>query len=624
MNTQERRLFVIGLLLVIGVSLFLAQSTLGTKFDRIFRDQITDTRIRNEITIVGIDDASLQTLGAWPFDRSTFAKALDVLYKKGARLVVFDVLLLEDRSGDASVRTSLLSNKKETIFASKFNGSNELLKSVYRDTMYVQSGVAHVFPDDDGKVRSIVLSQKDSFGNCHNGLAYQAFISYSKNSNQLCDTENKEFLYQDKLPKTISFGEVVRDEIHESMIRDKVVFIGSNTLDLEDHFIGRNGEKIPGVYVHASIFATLLNNSFLVPFTNAPYIFLLLIFLISALLIGLVIKNPLIQGVGIIIGALGIIILTLFLLSLHLLVSASFLLFPYVLVSLYAVMFRYSITEKKNTYIKELFGQYVHPKVLSTILKNNNLKFGGEKKYMTILFSDIRGFTTLTENMEPEELVNTLNKYLETMSPLIMEREGVIDKYIGDAIMAFWNAPISVTHHEDKAVRASLDMIEALHKMDTTTPLTIGIGLHAGDVIVGNIGSTVRINYTIIGDAVNACSRLEGLTKKYGIEIIASEQIKNAVTAHDIVWRSIDVVRVKGKKEVMKLYQPLRRTTETERILHITDNAFLHYQNKEFTIAQSLYASLEDTYSKKMIERIELVTTHTPKHWDGVWDWDEK
>ncbi len=624
MSNQERRLFYVGLLLVVGFSLFLAQSTLGIKVNQIIRDQITDTRIRNEVAVVGVDDASLKMLGAWPWDRSAFAKVLEVLYAKGARLVVFDVLFLEKRNGDQEVQTTLESYKKDVVFASKFNTKQELIESVYFNSPYAKSGIAHVYPDEDGKVRTISLSQKDAHDSCNNSLAYQAFLLYSKNTTSTCDTSIRDFLYQEKLPRTLSFIDVINGTISDTDVRDKVIFIGSNSLDIEDHFVGQHGEKVPGVYVHASVFTTLLNNSFLTPLPSIAYILIIGIFLACAIIIALRIKNSIIQGVCVLVGALSVLALSLFLLSLHYAISLSLLLFPYLFTSLYAIMYRYSITEKKNSYIKELFGQYVHSKVLANILKDNNLKLGGEKKYITILFSDIRGFTTLTENMPPEELVETLNTYLEAMSPLIMNKEGVIDKYIGDAIMAFWNAPVDVHHHEEKAVRASLAMIKKLSAMTSSSPFTIGIGLHAGEAIVGNIGSRLRINYTIIGDAVNACSRLEGLTKKYGLEIIASEQIKNKVVVDDIVWRSIDVVRVKGKTEVMKLYEPLIKNKESEEKVTLSEQAFSHYLKGEFKEAHTLYKKINDMYSAKMLERIDKYIATPPLSFDGTWTWDEK
>ncbi len=624
MNRREKGIFILGVILTGGLSLFLSWSTLGVRFDAVIHDQVYDTHTRDEVRIVGIDDKSLQTLGAWPWERDVFASTLNTLYKKGARNVVFDILFLEERGGDLAMRNTLKNTGAATIFASKLDQDKVLLESVYKNTPNVLHGIAHVYPDRDGKVRTIPLSQTDINGTCSPSLAYQAFITFTKKTEVPCDTTPRWFLFQEKAPKTFSFVDVLRGNIPDEEIRGKVIFIGSNSLDIEDHFIGQTGEKIPGVYVHASIFTTLLNNSFLQSPSKLLYVFAILLLAIFGLLVIFRIKNVFLQGAFLFGGALICIVCTLVGFSLHYLISLSLLLFPYLLISIYGIFYRYISTERKNNYIKELFGQYVHPKVLSHILKSNDLKLGGEKKYITILFSDIRGFTTLTENMTPENLVETLNAYLETMSPIIMKHDGVIDKYIGDAIMAFWNAPVEVHNHEEKAVKSSLAMIDALSKMKTDTPLAIGIGLHAGEVIVGNIGSRARINYTIIGDAVNACSRLEGLTKKYGLQIIVSEQIKNAITSPDIIWRPIDVVRVKGKSEVMKLYEPMLNTAENIQKINDSSVAFTHYINGDFDAASTLYKRINDTYGAKMAERCDELYRHTPKSWNSVWDWDEK
>jgi adenylate cyclase len=589
MYRREKGIFILGVILTGVFSLLLSWSTLGVRFDAVIHDQVYDTRTRDEVRIVGIDDKSLQSLGAWPWKRDIFANALTTLYKKGARNVVFDVLFLEVRDGDLAMQNALKNTGATTLFASKLDQDKVLLESVYKNTPNVSHGIAHVYPDGDGKVRTIPLSQTDVHGTCSPSLAYQAFITFTKQTDVTCDTNPRWFLFQEKAPKTFSFIDVLHGDVPDEEIRDKVIFIGSNSLDIEDHFIGQTGEKIPGVYVHASIFTTLLNNSFLQSPNKLLYVLAIVILVAFGLLVIFRVKNIFLQGALLFGGALICIVCTLVGFSLHYLMSLSMLLFPYLFISMYGIFYRYIATERKNTYIKELFGQYVHPKVLSHILKSNNLKLGGEKKYITILFSDIRGFTTLTENMTPEKLVETLNAYLETMSPIIMKHDGVIDKYIGDAIMAFWNAPVEVNNHEEKAVRSSLAMIDALSKMKTETPLAIGIGLHAGEAIVGNIGSRARINYTIIGDAVNACSRLEGLTKKYGLQIIVSEQIKNAITSSDIIWRPVDIVRVKGKSEVMKLYEPMLKTDEHLQTIHDSSIAFTHYIDGDFDTARTLY-----------------------------------
>lgn len=250
MNSYEKRIFSVGLVLVIVLSLFFAQTTFGTRIDYVIGDQITDTHIRDEVTVVGIDDASLQKIGAWPWKRDVFAQLLETLNKQGARLVVFDILFLEERDGDAAMKKMLAESKIPVIFASKLDKDSNLILPVYSDSKYFNHGVAHVYPDDDGKVRVIPFFQKDSRGECHKSLAYQAFITYSKKDMDPCETSLHAFLFQDISPTTLSFIDVIEGRIPDPVIKDKIIFIGSNSLDIEDHFIGRSGEKIPGIYVH--------------------------------------------------------------------------------------------------------------------------------------------------------------------------------------------------------------------------------------------------------------------------------------------------------------------------------------------------------------------------------------
>ncbi len=624
MNRKERQLFLGGLLITLIVALILAQTTLGVYINRLIHDQATDHAIRNEVVIVGIDDTSLHTLGAWPWKRDIFATTIQKLQDAGVRAIVFDVLFLEPRDGDDSMDKVLQTAKVPVIFASKLDKEGEYLHPVYKETTTTLAGIAHVYPDNDGKVRTVPLFQKDTHGTCHISLAYQAFLAFTKQDKAPCNEDTISFLYQVQHPATISLTDVLDSKVNKESLEGTVVFIGSNTLDIEDHFVSLQGEKIPGVYVHASIFTTLLNKSWL---TKVPYSIVIIITLISissALFIIFRIKRSVTQGVFLLLGILFILSLGILFLQFSKSLSVADIIFPYILTALYAIQFRYITTDKKNAFIKELFGHYVNPKVLANILQTNNLKLGGEKKYISILFSDIRGFTTMTETMSAEKLVETLNSYLATMSPIIMDKDGVIDKYIGDAIMAFWNAPVDVANHEQKAVEASLYMIDALLATKKDHNLEIGIGLHAGEAIVGNIGSKDRVNYTIIGDAVNACSRLEGLTKKYGVRILISEQIKNALRSDAIIVRPIDIVRVKGKSEVMKIYEPLWKNDETVRRVTLSREAFEHYQKGDFDTSSSLYLELGDSYSFMMRERISQIRVKNIPHWTGVFDWDEK
>ncbi|RME91722.1 MAG: CHASE2 domain-containing protein [Candidatus Hydrogenedentota bacterium] len=239
---------------------------------------------------------------------------------------------------------------------------------------------------------------------------------------------------------------------------------------------------------------------------------------------------------------------------------------PYIemaLVTIAIVAYR-GLTEEENVkYIRSTFSKFVSKDVVNELLANpESLKLGGEKKEITVFFSDIRGFTTISESLNPEELVSLLNEYLSTMTEIVLMYKGTVDKYMGDAIMAFWGAPVHNPDHPYLACLASLKQIEELQvlqekwKSEGKPPIDIGIGLNTGDAVVGNMGSSHRMDYTVMGDTINLGSRLEGTNKVYKTRIIISEytyeRVKDKVYA-----RELDLIRVKGKHEPVRIYELL-------------------------------------------------------------------
>jgi len=196
---------------------------------------------------------------------------------------------------------------------------------------------------------------------------------------------------------------------------------------------------------------------------------------------------------------------------------------------------------------------------VNILLKNpEKLNLGGEDRDVTIMFSDIRGFTSLSEGMSPQELVSLINVYLSRMTDIIMENRGTVDKYIGDAIMAFWGAPLDDPEHPYRACKAALEMLEALKKINETLPenrrIDIGIGINTGLATIGNMGSTRKKNYTAMGDTVNLASRLEGVNKVFHTRVIISEYTYERVKDR-FLCRQLDVIRVKGKTVPVKIYE---------------------------------------------------------------------
>jgi len=281
--------------------------------------------------------------------------------------------------------------------------------------------------------------------------------------------------------------------------------------------------------------------------------------------------------------------------------------------------------------IRHIFQKYVPAEIIDEVLKTKGESLlVGKKTHATILFSDIRSFTSISERLTAEELVKSLNTYFNIMVTIIIEHKGIIDKFIGDAIMAIFGAP--VLHEDDplQAILTGLSMLESLKTFNRKQtlagkpPFRIGIGLNTGDVVVGNIGSTQKLDYTCIGDTVNLASRLEGLTKLYGTSIIISEftykEAKEGVLA-----REIDSVRVKGKAKPVKIYEPYLEATRVQKEAYqIFNDAIGLYRNRKFEDSLRMFRKTsdllgQDTPSTLYIERCEeLIKSPPGEDWDGV------
>jgi len=316
-----------------------------------------------------------------------------------------------------------------------------------------------------------------------------------------------------------------------------------------------------GIEHHAHALNTILNQDFLY---NTPQTVNLLIYILIAALIGLI--QPRVSTVaGFAISIFMLISYAVF--SLYLFQSQNIItilptvILEQIFVFVAIIGFRILTEEANVKYIRNTFSKFVSKDVVDELLKNpENLALGGSKREITIFFSDIRGFTTISETLGPEELVQLLNEYLSAMTEIIIEYKGTIDKYMGDAIMAFWGAPVPLEDHAYYACLACLAQLEHLKKLQDTWKerglpvIEIGMGLNSGPAVVGNMGSSHRMEYTCMGDTVNLGSRLEGSNKMYGTNIIISEYTYEMVK-DKVVARELDLVRVKGKSQPVRIYE---------------------------------------------------------------------
>ncbi len=345
-------------------------------------------------------------------------------------------------------------------------------------------------------------------------------------------------------------------------LKDKIVLVAAYA----STGIATDEKKSPygasfGIEHHANAINTILNQDFLYKLSDRQNV---MVMLALALLLGLILPR-----VSIIIS----IIFTAFITVLY--GIGSFMLFDsYSVITALAtpiiqcgltftviITYRVLTEQKEKKYIRSTFSKFVSKSVVDELLKHpDKLKLGGEKKILTVLFSDIRGFTSISERLTPEELVEHLNIYLQTMTDLVFEYNGTLDKYVGDEIMAFWGAPIPMEDHALQACRSALKQMEALHRLNEQwiregkPTLNIGIGLNTGPMVVGNMGSSSRMDYTLMGDNVNLGARLEGTNKVYKTNIIISEFTYEHVKDH-VVVRELDLIRVKGKEQPVRIYE---------------------------------------------------------------------
>lgn len=303
--------------------------------------------------------------------------------------------------------------------------------------------------------------------------------------------------------------------------------------------------------------------------------------------------------------------------------------------------------KQKKNYISNVFNKYISKDLLDQILENNQeLELGGKDKRIGILFSDIRNFTTISEKLNAKQTLNMLNEFFNEATFKLMNKKGFIDKFIGDAIMALWNVPISDSNYVNNLVESSIELKELVlskqnhMKKKYDIPFDIGIGINVDNVIVGNLGGDGKLNYTAIGDGVNLASRLEGLTKNYGVKIISSENViaDSDFDKSKFLFRKLDIVKVKGKDIAITIYEIIGNKFKNEKdnlkiieFINLYEKAFDLMLSKDFDSAFVKFDELYDKYNDKaslvMRERIVILKSKTLdelKEWDGSFKFTSK
>jgi adenylate cyclase len=434
----------------------------------------------------------------------------------------------------------------------------------------------------------------------------------------------------------ISAKDVINGTVEDPSVLDgAIVLVGASAPGLEDLRSTPFGSVYPGVEVHANVVSGILDGSFRwePAYTTAAEMITVTSFgLLTALTLPLL--SPIIATLAFIVLIMMALSVNLYMWSveLHVLPLAITL---YALIGIYTInmIFGYLFETRTRSHMDSLFGQYVPPDLVKEMSRDpEHYSLASEKLELSVLFSDIRGFTTISEGLDAVDLSDLMDQYLTPMTRIVHLSKGTIDKYIGDAIMAFWGAPLLDSHHAARAVGAGLEMLAGLDQINEQfekkgwPEIKIGVGINTGPMSVGNMGSEFRRAYTVLGDAVNLGSRLEGLTKNYGVGFIVSEM--TASQAPEFFYRELDCVRVKGKEEPVTIYEPMgMRDQLSPQIIEdakLFKNALRLYREQAWEESEKVIRELislepETFLFKLYLERIEMFKAEPPgDEWDGV------
>lgn len=607
---------------------------------------------RGDIVIVAIDDASLQEIGRWPWDREVVADLVGRISSAGPKIIGLDVNFPEPAEGDEALADSLeqefpivlpIEAVLEVPAESKRRGplrALETLGPVSQVAEPAELGLTNTPPDSDGIVRRIPVKVVDEDDNFIMSFSQKiANMVGEERVSPIIDEHNRMIInYQGSAGsyQSVPAKEIFNENFDAARLSGKIVLIGATALDLHDVWFTptAKAEPMPGIELHANAVQTILDKNFLLPLSDLATVVIILFFALLLALSSLFLKTRLNIILPIILAA-GYIAAATIVFDLGLIFNIFYPVAAIIIIFTSLTILRYVHESREKGQLKKAFEFYLSPHVIEEILKDPaKLSLGGVKKEMTVLFSDIRGFTTLSEGLNPEELTNLMNKYLTEMTNIVLAADGVLDKYIGDALMAFWGAPLPQPRHAERACSSALAMIKKLEKLNREKAwpegreIKIGIGINTGEMVVGNMGAEKRFDYTILGDAVNLGSRVESINKQYGTKIIITEFTKSKIS-DEFVTRYLDKVAVKGKSEPVNIYELVcwRRDLELQQkeVIELYEEAFEFYQKKKWGRAMEMLKKIsklmpDDLATKNLIERCEYYKKEPPeKGWDGTW-----
>lgn len=526
---------------ILGSFLFLSIFSLF-KVDLLLRNNfLPETSTSSNIVVVMVDDRSIQKIGSWPWDRKKMQEVLEQITLTEPKTIALD-FVFADKPDDEDNRNFAEFIKKNNIIVGANPDQNIFDSENLLNSVDIQKGQILVPIGENGIVSQMTFSGQS--------LAEKLTQTTAKSPEIILNTKNN-------LPKTISIIDLLDKPETGDILKNKMVLVGSNSSTSSDFYQVSNKGRIAGVYVHAMAASQILNNEYYQPFWYWQGFDILLLVLLGLVFAATTKLLNIAWNWLVSLSFINIIWLfsliffplhTSFLLSL--LCGLAFLLF-------YQLWEGYYL-ETKKTY--QILKGRLSEAVLKLIVKNpEKVILGGQKYEATIMFTDIRGFTKMSENMDPKDIGDVLNNILGLQADSIIEYEGVIDKYIGDAVMGWWGAPIVTSDHAYLALKCATNILAKIqeYNLENNSNLAIGIGLNSGPVVIGDFGSKKRFNYTAIGDVVNTASRVESLNKNYDSSLLFTENLLKYLTdeqRQEFKFKKIDTVVLRGKTQKLDIY----------------------------------------------------------------------
>ena len=500
---------------------------------------------------------------------------------------------------------------------------------ILQDALY-SSGFFNNIPDEGGMIRSVplIMEYKDSI---YPSLALEMFRIYTQNNRvdiigdisgvkyiQIGDSKIStdmsgrlivNFRGPRKTFEYISAKDVIENSFNKKKVAGKFILVGTSAVGLSDMRSTPFDSTIAGVEVHANAIDNLIQGDFLQkPSETLLYnIASIWIIIILTTLLFSLISSRLIFPLTLVMAYLLYALYYTLLFDYGYVLNLLFPLLAFITSLIGSVAIDYFFEAKQKEKAQQLLGKKVSQKVMDYLVTHADEELVASREVeATVFFSDIRSFTTISETIgSPDKVIHMLNSYMTPMVENIIEHEGTIDKFIGDAIMAYWNAPVKVSNHADKAVSSAIEQIKMLRTVNKAiqpqygVSINIGIGINTGVVTAGDMGSKGRSDYTIIGDNVNLASRMEGLTKEYGVHILISlatmQQLKG-----DYNIRPIDIVEVKGKNEAVEIFEVICDSSINKDELLLYNEGIKSFRNANLAHALKIFNTLENTHQSKL------------------------